>query len=321
MKRNDGDWQVEVEKILEAAFGEGRRRLYEHEVYRILATLDIRTPGWKFLTKAEEITQGILDCLEGNRVVLKVVSPEVAHKEKLGGVKILDKKPEILLSSFEDMRKTFTDQGIPVAGILMAAFVEYSPALGAEILLGFRESETFGPVLSFGKGGSDAEHFASHFSAPAILLAPISRGDAQNFLSSTKFKDKFFRRFGEDYSDRFVDLQVKLGRLAAAYSQFFESPSRFVLGEFEINPFVFGPNGNLIALDGYALFDEKKTAHWAAPQGPPDGLSAFFEPRGIAVVGISGSDHTKVGNVIADNLTPSGPEGPFLPQPQGGQGG
>ena len=316
---NDGDWQNKVEAILKKAFTQGRRQLYEQEVYQILASLDISTPRWEFLTKTEEITRDLLSRFTGSRVVLKAVSPKAPHKEKIGGVKILKKDIQKLRLSFAEMRKTLEDQDIPMTGVLITAFVDYSPELGNEVLLGFRESDTFGPVLSCGKGGSDAEFFASHFSAPGLLLAPIDREETRRFLSSTKFGKNLLRRHREDCLNRLAEAQVKLGRLAAAYSQFFESPSEFVLKEFEINPFVFCPASGLIALDGYAVFDKKKIAHRTTSQRNPKGLFAFFKPQGVAVVGVSSNDHTKVGNVIISNLTRLGRKDLFCLNPRGGK--
>ena len=312
-------WQKEVNGILSEAFRRGRSQLYEHEVYRILSSLDIRTPVWEFITSPEEITRELLSRFGSSRVVLKVVSPEVAHKEKLGGVKVLHKDLEFLRYSFEKMRKAFTDQGFPVEGILLVAFVEYSPELGNEILLGFRESETFGPVVSFSKGGSDAEHFAAHFSPPNLLLAPVNREWAQALLTSTEIRKKFIQQKKEDLLDQAIDTMVKLSDLSVYFSQFFESPSEFVLSEFEINPFVFDLDRNFIALDGYALFGKKETAYWDRPVKPFENLSAFFSPRGVAVAGISGSDPAKAGNVIAANLVRLGRKDLYCLNPRGGQ--
>ena len=86
-----------------------------------------------------------------------------------------------------------------MAGFLLVEEVRYSKDLGNEILLGFRESDAFGPVLSFSKGGSDAEHFATHFSPPNLILAPIDREWAYALLASTHIHRSTSTEGQEDY--------------------------------------------------------------------------------------------------------------------------
>ena len=75
--------------------------------------------------------------------------------------------------------------------MLLVEFVPYEKDLGNELLLGFRASEAFGPVISFSKGGSDAEYFATHFSPPNLILPPIDRVWTEALLKSTKIHHKY----------------------------------------------------------------------------------------------------------------------------------
>jgi acyl-CoA synthetase (NDP forming) len=184
-------WAQKIETILGNAHGEGRKQLFEHEVYSILSHLGITTPTHSFVRHEEEITGETLSGFGSSRIVLKVVSRHITHKQKAGGVKAVHKDLDFVRYSFEKMKAAFGNQKIKIEGILLVEYIEYSKDLGNENLLGFRESEAFGPIISFSKGGSDAEHFATYFSAPNLILAPINRQWAEALQSSTKIQKKY----------------------------------------------------------------------------------------------------------------------------------
>ena len=312
-------WMNKIERIFDGAWDEGRKQLYEHEVYSILTIMGIRTPVFKKISVEEEITRDLLSFFGSSRIVLKIISPEVAHKEKMGGVKIVHKDLDFVRYSFNTMMDRFKAEGIEVEGILFVNFVEYSPELGNEILLGFQESEVFGPVLSFSKGGADAELFASRFSPPNLVLPPINAEWAEALLSSTVIHNKYIAEGKSDYLEKIIKLKLKMSDLAVSYSRFFDSSSAYVLKEFEINPFVFNPDGNLIALDGYAVFDKKDHDFSFLPEIKSRSLAPFFHPHGITVVGVSATDPGKAGNIIVANLLNLGRDDVFCVNPRGGE--
>ena len=80
---------------------------------------------------------------------------------------------------------------------------------------------------------------------------------------------------------------VQLSRLAVCFSNFFDRSSRFILKEFEINPFVFDARSRFVALDGFATIAKRVGPGQATTTNHLDQLTPFFEPRGIAVVGVS----------------------------------
>jgi acyl-CoA synthetase (NDP forming) len=308
-----------IQALLKKAEEAHRKELYEYEVYQILEILELKIPRYHLIRNEEEITRSLLSGFGSSRVVMKIVSPQVAHKEKLGGVKVLHKDIDFLRYSFNAMRDLFQSQQIPIEGVLIVEYIEYSPELGNEVMIGFRESETFGPVISFSKGGSDAEHFASHFSAPNLLLPPLSREWAKALISSTEIHKKYLQEGKEDYLEQIIDVKMKLSSLSTAFSSFFNTENEFIFTDFEINPFVFDPDHNLIALDGYAVFERRENLPPQETNRPPaSSLNAFFQPRGIAVVGVSGSDPERPGNIIVSNLIKLGRKDVYCVNPKGG---
>ncbi len=291
-----------INNIILRAFEEKRNTLFEHEVYAILEELDINIPRHLFIRDERDITNNTLSLFGSEKIVLKAVSEDIPHKYKMGGVVIVYKDLEFVKYSLKKMKASIEKKGYKAHGILIVEYIEYSKDIGNETLLGFRESEAFGPVISFSKGGTDAEHFAANFSPPNLILAPIGRKWAEALLQSTKIQKKYTDEGKPDYISKIVETGVKFSTLSTCFSNFFESETSFVLKEFEVNPFIFDPEGNFIAIDGFARFDRKEKDRIYMEVMPKGTLTPFFEPAGIAVVGISTHDNTKAGNIIIKNL-------------------
>ncbi len=75
-----------IDGILAAAHGQGRATLYEHEVYGILQSIGLGVPRHRFVRDAFAVTPEVLAGV-GHTAMVKVVSPGIPHKQKLGGVK------------------------------------------------------------------------------------------------------------------------------------------------------------------------------------------------------------------------------------------
>ncbi|MGD9333002.1 MAG: acetate--CoA ligase family protein [Desulfobacterales bacterium] len=307
-----------IDKILEGAWGQGRSALFEHEVYRILDLLGLETPMAEFIPAGTEISAQKLSRFTSDTLVIKIVSPRLAHKMAVNGVRIVHRDLDFLRYSCERLQKEVAAQGHDVEGVLLVDHVVYTKDLGNEVLLGFRESDAFGPVISFSKGGADAEHFAEHFSPPNLILAPIDEPWARALLQSTKIYKKYLKEARRRHVDLLVQTGVQFSRLAMCFSSFFPQSSGFILKEFEINPFVFDPHGRFVALDGFATIARRPDQR---PQTPPqdlDRLTPFFEPQGLAVIGISRTDRTKPGNIIFENLVRLGRQDVFGVSIKGG---
>ncbi|MBN2050481.1 MAG: acetate--CoA ligase family protein [Spirochaetales bacterium] len=314
----EAGWRKKVDAILQGCRGEGRTQLFEHEVYAILDCVGMMTPSRVVVKKPEEVTKAILAGFGSSKVVIKVISVGIAHKQKLGGVKVVYKDTDFVRYSMDKMRGDLEGQGYTVEGFLLVEFVDYSRDLGNEILLGFRETDTFGPVLSFSKGGQDAEHFAANFSPPNLVLPPIDKKWATASISSAHIYKKYLAEGRQDAIDAIIEAKTTFSRLSVAFSDFFESESSFVLKEFEINPFVFDEEGTFIALDGYGVVGDKTTIPRERTLESPESLDPFFHPTGIAVVGISRKDPDKSGNQIVRNLLELGREDVYCVNPSGG---
>jgi acyl-CoA synthetase (NDP forming) len=305
-----------IESVLRHAFSQERHTLLEHEVYTVLAAIGLNVPVHVLVTAGEQVTSRLLKQLPSRRIVLKIAAAAVGHKETLGGVQIVANDSHQVRSACDTMLRNFKERGIEPMGVLLAEHIRYSPELGNEVLLGFRESETFGPVISFSKGGSDAEHFATHFSAPNLILAPIDRQWAQALLASTHIYEKYVQQGKGHYVDLLVDAGLRFSELAMAFSNFFDGPTDFVISEFEVNPFAFTYDGRFMALDGLAHFERRCSPSALKARAPKESIAPFFEPQGIAVVGVSTTDAAKPGNIIFQNLLDLGRDDVYAVNPK-----
>jgi acyl-CoA synthetase (NDP forming) len=309
-----------VDRILSSAHGRGRNMLYEHEVYEILKITGANTPVYRLIRNESEITPEILSCYSSDRIVLKGAASDIAHKQKAGAVKILHKDLDFLKYNFTRMKTDLQTRGHKLEGILLVEFIDYSKELGNEIMLSFRESEAFGPVLSFTKGGSDAEHFARNFSSPNLVLAPIDRQWSEALFTSSRIHEKYIEEGKGDYVGKIISAGLGFSQLATSFSNFFRGSSEFILKEFEVNPFIFDPYGKFIALDGYATFaPRKRDSSMHAHSKPSASLTPFFHPDTIAIAGVSSTNTNSPGNIIASNLLRSDRKNIFCLNPRGGK--
>lgn len=75
-----------INDVLRNAAADGRRMLYEFEVYQILAELGLQVPRFAFVRVPLEVDAALLGRV-GGKLVVKVVSPQIAHKQRVRGVK------------------------------------------------------------------------------------------------------------------------------------------------------------------------------------------------------------------------------------------
>ena len=322
MKNNNQLTQTQlehIEQILADAYNDKRNILFEHEVYAILSEVGLKTPIHIIIRDRKDITKNTLSLFSSNRVVLKAVSSEIIHKKESGAISIVYKDLDFIKYTFSKMMRNLQRNGYSIDAILLTEYIEYSKDLGNEILLGFRESDAFGPVISFSKGGTDAEHFAKNFSRPNLILAPIDRNWAKALLESTKIQEKYIQEGNTDYIDKIIDAGVKFSNLACHFSNFFQSNSKYAIKEFEVNPFIFDYDNNFIAIDGFARFWEKEDNIIDTSIKPKETLTPFFEPDGVAIAGVSSTDNNKAGNIILENLINMGRDNVFCINIKGGE--
>ena len=313
-----------IDHVIEGAAARGRHQLVEPEVYRILQVLGMQVPTYLFIRDPDELAPGMLAEFGTERLILKIVSGDIPHKTKVGGVRKVLRDRERIRAAMRQMGQEiiahpcYAEKSPEIEGFLLTSFIEYSKDLGNEVLIGVKESFAFGPDISFSKGGTDAEHFAKYFSPPNIRLLPLGKDGCRQMLGTTGIVRKYREEGNEDYIDLVAGAICSVGRLFSHYSSLNPEPPKYIFSEFEVNPFVIDYERNLIAIDGLARFlpGERRLDLLSGPR--PEGLDALFWPEGIAVVGVSASDSSKTGNNIATLLHNLGREDLYLVNVKGG---
>ena len=284
---------TKMDALLDAAGREGRHTLYEHEVYELLRLASLQTPEYRFVRDPGEVTEGLLSAFAGKEMMVKIVSRDLAHNQRYGGVKkvsisdplfirfVLNQMREEVLSHFPDGQKPSVD------GFLLIEFVHFTQALGDEIMIGFQEDPAFGTVVTLSKGGDDAEFFAKYYDPANLLIAPITLSDAQSLLDGLNIRHKYQEIGHPERLGQIAHAVATLSELGCAYSMLSNRKPRFYLKALDLNPIVFAKDGRFVAVDGYAEFIAADAVAYAGDVPDERGLTRYFQPEGIVVAGVS----------------------------------
>ncbi|MEE4243368.1 MAG: acetate--CoA ligase family protein, partial [Desulfopila sp.] len=104
----------------------GRNYLFEYEVYDLIRLAGSETPPeYQVLPKNSRIEKHDVDVLPGEKVVIKILSPLILHKSDVGGVRIVRKTLEDVLSC---VRRMYYE--IPAAFIELVRQKKFAPPEG-----------------------------------------------------------------------------------------------------------------------------------------------------------------------------------------------
>jgi acyl-CoA synthetase (NDP forming) len=176
----------------------------------------------------------------GYPVVLKVESPDIAHKTEAGVVRLnLDDGEAVRQAFAEVMAAARRLKPRPrIAGVLVQPMI----AGGVEVVVGARLDPTFGPLVLVGLGGIMVELLAD----TTVELAPVDRRQALDMLArlkGAKLLTGFRGAAGVDL-DRLAGIVVAVSELAADLSG--------EIAEIDVNPIICGP-GRAIAVDALVV--------------------------------------------------------------------
>lgn len=294
-----------VMDILAPVLREGRRALFEHEAYALLAEAGIGTPAHAFVASGAAMPASALEALRADEVVLKVVSPDILHKSDIGGVRFARREPRAVNAAIsallDEVRRRAP--GADLRGVLVAERVPFpADRPGVEYLLSVRRDPAFGPVILFALGGLLAEWFGRVSpSATRVLLSAqgLDRERALAEIEGTPLGEIALRA-GRAHARAPLDRGALgaalegLARLASLEA----APGSPCLEEIELNP-VVGVEGRVVALDALA-----RTAEGSGPARPPRPIATIrnlLHPRSAAVYGAS-SRTLNAGRIILRNL-------------------
>ncbi|RMG48549.1 MAG: indolepyruvate oxidoreductase subunit beta [Acidobacteria bacterium] len=298
-----------VAKTLEDAYHEGRRQLLEHEVYAIVQLVGaISPPKHLFVSTEEMISEEELARFPGDRVVLKIVSPDIVHKTEANGIAFVPKDYETVCREIDRLIARHR-AGADVRGVLVVEYVErVRPGFGNELFVGIRSTREFGPVIAAGLGGIDTEYLADKMKPGlAVAKACALDTDAERFLELFQGTVAYEILSGRARGRRRI---VSDGELLRCFRAFLALARRFCVdrgeeepdvAELEVNPFAFRRQ-RLVPLDGRGRL---APAVRRPPARPRAAIARLLEPGSIAVLGVS-SREEGFGRIILRNVQRAG---------------
>lgn len=174
----------------------------------------------------------------GGRVVLKIASPDIAHKSDIGGVMLGLEGDAKVAQAFKTIManaKTSAPQA-RIDGVLVSPML----AGGVETIVGMKRDPVFGPAILFGLGGI----FVEIFHDTALRVAPFSVETALEMIREVKSFPLLAGARGRPEAD--------LDALAQALSRLsvFAHAQGADFSSIEINPLLVLPKGQgVVALD------------------------------------------------------------------------
>jgi acetyltransferase len=170
----------------------------------------------------------------GFPAVLKVDSPDVPHRSKVGGVRTDVRTAAEARDAYEAVVSNVRDAepDADVAGVLIQPQVDD----GVEALVGVSRDPEFGPLLAVGSGGTLVEEFDDR----ALRIPPVGTDEARAAIAETHLGPLFERDdVTDEAADALADLAVGVGDLAVEVAS---------LAELDLNPV-------LVRDDGVAVVD------------------------------------------------------------------
>jgi acetate---CoA ligase (ADP-forming) subunit beta len=226
--------------ILAQARAEGRTLLNEVEAKEALREAGVPATETTLATSREE-AQSQAEGM-GYPVVLKVVSPDIAHKSDVGGVKLNLQDKDAVAEAFDAIMSS-ARKAEPGAKILGVS-VQQMARPGTEVIVGMTTDPQFGPVMMFGLGGIMVEVLKD----VSFRLVPLEEKDAAQMITEIKGRPVLEGVRGQPPADI-----EALKSAILKVSRFVEQNPE--IRELDLNP-VFAYSDGAIAVDARIVVSE-----------------------------------------------------------------
>ncbi|MDD2928916.1 MAG: bifunctional acetate--CoA ligase family protein/GNAT family N-acetyltransferase [Sideroxydans sp.] len=220
--------------IIEGAMQEHRKVLSEMESKALLSAFHIpvaRTMVAHTGTEALLIAQQL-----GYPVAMKINSPDISHKSDAGGVMLNLRNAHEVRAAYQHIienvklnRPNATVDGISIEPMIVKPN-------GRELMIGVTSDPVFGPVITFGAGGTAVEIMGDR----AVALPPLNRFLVKELIKETRISKMLcaFRNMQPANIDALEDMLLRVSEMVC------ELP---LLKEMDINPLILDEHGALAA--------------------------------------------------------------------------
>lgn len=220
--------------IIEGALQDKRKILDEMESKALLSCFHI--PFAKTMI-ARTPNEALLIAVElGFPVAMKIHSPDITHKTDAGGVILNIDNAQTVRNAYHqiiDNVKRYRPN-VKIDGVAIEAMV-VKPN-GRELMIGVTSDPVFGPVITFGAGGTMVEVMGDR----SVALPPLNTFLVKDLIQSTHIAKMLgpFRHMPE------IDMEALESVLLRVSEMVCELPT---LAEMDINPLIVDENGALAA--------------------------------------------------------------------------
>ena len=167
-----------MESIVSRARAESRTLLSEIEAKELLHEAGVPVERAVLATTEEEARAEAQRI--GYPVVLKIVSPDIAHKSDIGGVKVGLEDDAAVVTAFNEIMVN-AKKASPGAEIEGIAVQRMAPE-GTEVIVGMTTDAQFGPVVMFGLGGIMVEVLKD----VSFRVVPVTERDARQMIDEIR---------------------------------------------------------------------------------------------------------------------------------------
>jgi acetyltransferase len=260
--------------LIESVLAQRRKVLSEMESKALLAAFHIpvantvvaRSPGEALLV-AEQL---------GFPVAIKIDSPDITHKSDAGGVRLNLMNAQALRTAYNEIIAEVRKNrpGARIEGVAIETMV-VKPN-GRELMVGVTSDPVFGPVITFGAGGTMVEVLGDR----AVALPPLNRFLVRDLIEGTRIARLLgaFRHMPPVNTDALESVLLRVSEMVC------ELPW---IKEMDINPLIVDENGALAA-DARVVVDFRppstdRYAHMAIHPYPVHLISGWQLPDGTNI--------------------------------------
>jgi acetyltransferase len=220
--------------IIEGAMQEHRKVLTEMESKALLASFHI--PVARTMVAHSPAEALLIGQQLGFPVAMKVNSPDITHKSDAGGVVLnLNNAHEIraayqhIVDNVHHNRPNAKMEGISIEPMIVKPN-------GRELMIGVTSDPVFGPVITFGAGGTTVEIMGDR----AVALPPLNSFLVKDMIQRTHISKMLghFRNMAPANVEALEDVLLRVSEMVC------ELP---LLKEMDINPLILDENGALAA--------------------------------------------------------------------------
>jgi acetyltransferase len=260
--------------IIEGALGEQRKVLSEPESIALLDAFLIPSVRNGIARSPEEAL--VLATSIGFPVVMKVYSQDISHKSDVGGVLLNITTAQAVRGAYRELLEQ-VQRNRPEARIEGVTVEKmYRSRNGRELMIGVISDQVFGPVISFGSGGTAVEVMQDS----AVSLPPLNNRLAHDLIDRTRVARMLgeYRHMPPARLDALVDVLLRVSTMAC------ELPW---LKEMDINPLILDEHG-IVAVDARIRVDFPRAStdpyhHMAIHPYPAHLVTRYQLPNGTDI--------------------------------------